>query len=369
MGCANPFIRVTSTLRVVGRPGDAAEVRTSTWITQPHAPTRSIAVEAPDECFNREASEVTGTATVQDHILHLRCAVEMSEVERGLTAAGYAVHSWRTLRDLRSSRELSAIQAARELGAQLILHINSFATVTWARAPVDIRWDREIFESSPAGVRGRPLPANDFSSESLSRFESIVQAAESETARSTRVGVELDATAVLAHNGRAVWFYRRVAAAPLSNGESVNVLLTRVGGEWTAVLPPPETTAEAAAFQSTRAISLAAGSDDTRRASSFAVLRELVTDMANHLRIQLEASIDPTQTISPPVPVPSASASPPPAPAAPPSAAVAAPSAAPGSVPTVIPAAPFSEVRQPAAPVLVDPEQDRDRRHRRRRDR
>ena len=116
----------------------------------------TVAIRAPDHCSNSTTDQATGDAAAEGAILQTNCGVEMGEIERALTRAGYNVISWNIL-----AREMeqngSAADVAGRLGAQILFQINSLEKSRKTLGQ-DARWERTYFTTDLNGVKKIPLP-------------------------------------------------------------------------------------------------------------------------------------------------------------------------------------------------------------------
>jgi hypothetical protein len=166
MACAPPaFVRLRSVLTVNTPATEPAEVVVGREVDRLRGRIARVAVSAPDDCIDFSSTSEAGTGTVESNVLHQRCAVELATLERALTAAGYSVVSWRQLRDVSGASSGAALlQAARTLGAQLILDVNALDWISRTRSAVNARWARTLHTSDPAGLLGRATARRTFSS-------------------------------------------------------------------------------------------------------------------------------------------------------------------------------------------------------------
>jgi hypothetical protein len=119
----------------------------------------TVAVRAPDQCSNNTTNQATGEAAAGGAILQTNCGVEMGEIERALTRAGYNVISWNIL-DREMARNDSASEVARNLGAQILFQVNSLERSRKTLGQ-DARWERTYFSTDYTGTKAMPLPLNE----------------------------------------------------------------------------------------------------------------------------------------------------------------------------------------------------------------
>lgn len=163
----------------------------------------TIAVRAPDRCSNATASEVTGAAANSGTIIQTDCGVEMAEIERAFTKAGYNVVSWNVVaREMRLNN--SATDVANTLGAQVLFQINSLENSRKTLGE-DARWERTYFVSDLQGGTRRPLPLEEESRTLIAeQYLAPIEAKQNLRA----YAVTLDANAVWVPTGQSIWYYR-----------------------------------------------------------------------------------------------------------------------------------------------------------------
>jgi hypothetical protein len=163
----------------------------------------TVAVRAPDRCSNATANEATGSATASGAILQTNCGVEMGEIERALTRAGYNVISWNVLaREM--ARNSSAAEVANSLGAQVLFQINSLERSTKTLGQ-DARWERSYFRTDQRGVAATPLPLPEATRTEIGqRYLTQIEANSIPRA----YAVTLDASAIWVATGQSIWYYR-----------------------------------------------------------------------------------------------------------------------------------------------------------------
>lgn len=179
--------------------------------------TTTVAVRAPDQCSNRTTNQTTGEATAGGTVLQTNCGIEMGEIERALTRAGYNVVSWKIVdRELSRTGDASATTAAAALGAQVLFQINSLERSDKALG-VDARWERTYFKTNAMETVTQPLPLTEEARAMLSsRF---LQPIEEKSVPRTPA-VTLDAVAIWVPTGQSMWYYRWTLADEVSNSRT-----------------------------------------------------------------------------------------------------------------------------------------------------
>lgn len=208
-GCGSTYL-LTTKFVMSSQKEDAPEiVKTPTY--RSIVPTvKTVAVKAPDSCSNRTADERTGVAVSQEAVLKTTCGVEMAEIERALSKASYKVISWKVLAREMEGKNISALDVASKLGAQLLFQINSLEKSTRTLGK-DARWERTFYTSNEYGDA---IKEQAFDEETraflrhsyLDRYENSVNL--------KRLAVTLDANAVQVKDGESIWFYRWTLTDP-----------------------------------------------------------------------------------------------------------------------------------------------------------
>ena len=206
-GCASgpsyEYYKVNSRFVSSAQGQQAPEVIATPSYNQFAGKAVTVAVRAPDSCVNNTASQATGDAAATGTILQTNCGVEMGEIERALTRAGYNVISWNILqREL--ARNASANEVASTLGAQVLFQVNSLEKSRKTLGQ-DARWERTYFRSDAAGLMAQPLPLTEEQRGQISRtYLAPIEA----KANVRAYAVTLDAAAIWVPTGQSLWYYR-----------------------------------------------------------------------------------------------------------------------------------------------------------------
>ncbi len=207
-GCGGKFLIVKSKLLEKQR-ADEREVTLSPKYKELLSAKgiKKVAVRAPDACTAESASDRTGVGKKQQSVMSTDCGVEMGEIERALTGAGFVVISWRDLAQKIKSESLTAIAAAEALGATVLFQINSLELVE-SRPGSDARWDRVFCKADrEAQVEGPKEVDGDTRKELVEKMGSQEKALMS---GKVSLAAMLDVNAVLVDGAQAIWFYRWV---------------------------------------------------------------------------------------------------------------------------------------------------------------
>lgn len=202
-GPSYEYYKVQSRFVASAQDQQAPEIIETPAYAQLAGSATTVAVRAPDQCSNNTTNQATGEAAAIGAILQTNCGVEMGEIERALTRAGYNVISWNIL-DREMARNDSASEVARNLGAQILFQINSLERSRKTLGQ-DARWERTYFSTDPTGTKAMPLPLTEHQRNILS--SSYLQQIEA-NANPRAYAVTLDAAAIWVPTGQSIWYYR-----------------------------------------------------------------------------------------------------------------------------------------------------------------
>ncbi|MEN3950750.1 hypothetical protein [Iodidimonas sp. SYSU 1G8] len=240
---------------------------------------RTVAVRAPDRCSNNTTNQATGNAASAGAIMQTDCGVEMGEIERSLTRAGYNVISW-TILDREMSRTGSPVDAASALGAQVLFQINSLENSRKTLGQ-DALWERSYYVSNAQGAVGQPLSLPPDQRALVARnYLAPIEAQNVPRA----YAVTLDAVAVWVRTGQSIWYYRWThARAPDEVASGYSVLLACMDGVLTQCQANQLRRATAlapgqSAAGETVAVSVSERPEDAERAVYAALYKEVVGD-------------------------------------------------------------------------------------------
>lgn len=211
-GCSSgpsyEYYKVSSQFVASAQGQQAPEIIATPAYNQLAGRAVTVAVRAPDSCINNTANQATGGAAAGGTILQTNCGVEMGEIERALTRAGYNVISWNILQR-EMARNLSANEVANTLGAQVLFQVNSLEK-SQKTLGQDARWERSYFTTDAGGTMDRPMPLT----EQQRAYLSQTYLAKIEADRNPRTyAVTLDAAAIWVPTGQSLWYYRWTRAA------------------------------------------------------------------------------------------------------------------------------------------------------------
>jgi len=202
-GCINYYI-VRSELVEQSQIVPSPEV-TDTPVYREQLPQiQRVALSAPDSCASETAAQTSGQASAAGTILQTACGVEMSELERALTQAGYVVSSWSAIKNMVIHNGLTPLAAAQSLGAQVLFQVNSLEKSV-IRPPQNAQFQRTPFASDEAGNRGGPVAID---AQTVAQIEPVIAPSERQLLQGSLLSATINATAMLIDNGQAIWFYQ-----------------------------------------------------------------------------------------------------------------------------------------------------------------
>ncbi len=281
--CGGKFVIVKSRFVEATREGDRDVTPSPKYSELIEAGAiKKVAVRAPDACAAADASQRTGAARGEQTVMSTRCGVEMGEIERALTSAGFVVISWRDLDQTITKDGLTPLDAAKQLGADVLFQINSLEQVV-SRPGKDARWDRVFCKSNKKGEIQEPAQLEEVDMNDLAGRvgEQERLAADAVTSQAAM----LDVNAVLVEGGQTIWFYRWIKPE-LSEREdalAVHFKFDKRGWLPLGVFNPyaAETPADPKSgnAQST-SVSTGSAANDERQARYFELVREVVKDFA-----------------------------------------------------------------------------------------
>ncbi len=273
------YYRVSSRYMASAQGEQAPEIIPTPAYSQLTGSARTVAVRAPDRCSNATTNQATGNAASAGTILQTNCGVEMGEIERALTRAGYNVISWNVV-DREMAGNNSPVDAASKLGAQVLFQINSLENSRKTLGQ-DALWERSYYLSSPSGDVGQPLSlAPDQRNLVAKNYLATIEAQSIPRA----YAVTLDAVAVWVRTGQSIWYYRWThSRAPQDTTSGYNVLLACLDGvlsqcEASQIRHAAAQAPGQSAAGETVAVSMSERPEDAERAIFSALYKEVVGD-------------------------------------------------------------------------------------------
>ena len=294
--CASPYYLVTSDFVVADSREAPPEIVESQTYLSIIPKIKSLAVKAPEGCADETATESSGEAAGQGVLLKTTCGIEMAELERALTKAGFQVISWNVLQAKVVKEEITPSAASKELGAEVLFQINSLER-SLVQTGQDFRWERRFYESNAEGAQLKPVSLPEQESQQL---VSHVKKKEASLSLAERLSVTINASASLVETGETLWFYEWTHAEVQDRDEAMNILAVC---DYESCKDPPNQ-AKAQPEEglllsgSSEAISNQKNAKDHQNAVYHKLLRDLVTNLATSFKHQPEAPPVPDSTPS-----------------------------------------------------------------------
>ena len=277
------FVLVTSKLMASTSESNAAEVTDTPQYLSELPNVKQVALKAPSECASNTAANTTGQAAATGTVVKTDCGVEMGELERALTRAGYIVQSWSTLAAMVRDEHITPTQAAAKMGAQVLFQVNSLENVR-AQPSQDAQWERRFFISDEAGTLREPANLLESDRDAL---RGMVYQREGQALGGARQGAMLDINAILVSTWQTIWFYRWQKLDTGSSTTSVTALARKLGaGPWQQVDPVRPYTPNQPQWEDRRSVEVeehshAGGPQNSERATYFRLMREVVGDFVS----------------------------------------------------------------------------------------
>jgi len=202
----------------------------------------------------------------------------MAELERALTQAGYTVSSWRVLANDMAAHGVTATDAGRQLGAEVLFQVNSLERVKTPRGE-GARWERTFYQSNNCGDAVQPASMDDLQ---LAQLRKQSQGREQEVLQGKqRLGATLNVNAIMVETGQTIWFYQWTKFDAPGGELDVRVLSELTGNmQWSVVSPQCSSLYAARSMKGnpreSDATGVTAGSEE--KPLYFKLMREVVKD-------------------------------------------------------------------------------------------
>ena len=272
------FLLVVSRLEVATSDSMLADVTPTPAYEQALPQLKRVALSAPDYCANRSAADTTGQAAQTNKLMQTACGVEMGEVERALTKAGYVVSSWTTLASMVEDQKLTPRDAAAKLGAQVLFQVNSLEHVQ-SVPDLQGRWQRSYHASNSYADPGDVVQPETDELPSLQRILGKPGATQGAVP-----GAMLDVNAILVETGQTIWFYRWQHLDTTALGRETRVLAQRWSNEkdWKPAIPRVRATDDAPTHEADDGtFQQLGGPSSVKDARYFRLMREVVGDFVS----------------------------------------------------------------------------------------
>lgn len=278
-GTRTPYYLIESRLVESDRLAAEPDVTETSRFRAVQPRIRKVGLRPPDVCADQGLSASSGGAQLQLGVLRTRCGVEMAELERALTRAGYEVVSWSAIRQLVDAGEKPLLEAAAELEVDLLLQVNALERID-IRAGRDARWERAYYKATKQGEARDPAAVDR---QRAAEFDRLISAREARLSSGARVGATINVSAVLVASGSAIWFYEWTRVDDVRRHTDARLLLDCEDEGCFEVHAAAPSVDEGPVTGSIVSVSQAGDPADEAQAIFSGLVRELVTDLARRL--------------------------------------------------------------------------------------
>jgi hypothetical protein len=275
-GTTHPYYLVESKLVESDRRLDRPDVTETSGFATNRGGIRTLGLQPPDVCADQGLSTGGGTGQLQLGVLRTRCGVEMAELERALTRAGFRVVSWGAVQHMAAKEKVALLEAATDLGIDALLQVNALERIE-IRPGRDARFERRFYRASRTGERAAPARVE---STTARAFESLIEPKEAKLATGARVGATINVSAVDVKSGATIWFYEWTQIDEASIEPQVTILVDCDQGACREIVKAAPTASSGPVEGSISGVSVAGDPADEMQAIFHDLVRSLVTDLA-----------------------------------------------------------------------------------------
>lgn len=278
-GTRTPYFLVESKLVESGRGSETADVTETASFRANRGQIKTIGIRPPDVCADQGISASEGSGTLQLGVLRTRCGVEMAELERALSRVGYEVVSWNAIRQIVDGKEVPLLEAAQDLGIDVLLQVNSLERIE-IRPGRDARWERSFWRATK---RGEPADPAAVKRSRARIFDQMIANKEAALASGNQVGATINVSGVWVDSGSTIWFYEWTRVDDVGSRAQVELLLDCDDSICREVREPEPQSDDGPVTGSIAGVSRAGDPADESQAIFSDLVRELVTDLAARL--------------------------------------------------------------------------------------
>ncbi len=280
--CGTPYYLVRSDFMTSDNREAQPEIVESQTYLSVIPNIKSLAVKAPEGCANETAAESSGEAVGQDVLLKTTCGIEMAELERALTQAGFQVISWNVLQNKVLKEEITPQKASKELGAEVLFQINSLER-SLVQTGQDARWERRFYESND---QGEQLDAASLPVKEGEQLILQIKKKESSLSQQERLSVTINASASLVKTAETMWFYEWTHAETQKQDTATKVLAICNDGKCreTSIKSTEQSDEGRLVSGNSEAISKQKNVKDQQNALYHRLLRDVVTNLATSFK-------------------------------------------------------------------------------------
>ncbi|MFK7898947.1 MAG: hypothetical protein AB8G23_24165 [Myxococcota bacterium] len=275
-GTRTPYVLVESELIESSRRSAEPDVTETSAFRKKRSGIETLGLRPPDVCADQGISAGDGAGRLQLGVMRTRCGVEMAELERALSRAGYEVVSWNAIRQQVSGKEIPLLDAAKGLGVDVLLQVNSLERFE-LRPGRDARWERRFWKAT---TEGEPRDAASVSRERAAEFDRLIATKEASLGAENRIGATINVSGVWVESGSTIWFYEWSQIDDVSGNAEVDLLLDCRNKGCVEVRKAEPVIDDGPVSGSIAGVSRAGGPNDESQAIFSSLVRALVTDLA-----------------------------------------------------------------------------------------
>jgi len=242
-GASYDFMLVKSSYTAAAQPQVKAQITSTEGYRSLAGQAKTVTIRAPDKCSNTTANNASGAASASASVIASDCGVYMAEIERALTKANYRVISWNILARELARPNVSPIEVAKSLGADILFEINSLEEGEMTLGK-DARREYNYYKSDKTAKVGKAWELDETGRATIRTNRALVTRIRQENEKFRPLQVTLDASAVWASTGQSLWYYQWTRADdPKDTAAEFTLLMACMNGELAYCAPvAPETT-------------------------------------------------------------------------------------------------------------------------------
>jgi hypothetical protein len=265
-------------------PQDPPNVLETPEYATARAGVRRVAVLPPEFCRSQPAGKFTGESSAQETLLQARCGPLIAEFERSLAANHLNTYSSVDLASAVAKGDVTAVDAARKAGVDLVFVVNNLELVT---APQSVHLTRSFQQPD---LKTNTWVAASLDAKREREFARTLRGTEQLMQRATRqrLGAALDVTAVLAATGEAIWFFKWTRYLPVKYARKILVECPPGGGRCS---PVDEAAAPPGSYQGTFKIDSPFDEEATLNARFYVLTQQAISEMVSWFLRPLPAAV------------------------------------------------------------------------------
>ena len=218
-------------------PEPAAAVTVSPAFRDARPKLRTAALRPPDACFQDQTLIAPGVPARTQLSLRPACGPWVSELELGLSDGGLQVIPWTQIVGREREKNLTTLQAAKDLHADVVFMFNRLALT-------DVQGDdgaARRFDYFAADVHGKTFGSrtvDESTRTDIESFASQILGGPPNGNETTALSTNVEASAVVPGTGEVLWTYQRTLTRSVGNRSAIKFLFGRYGDTpWNSVSP------------------------------------------------------------------------------------------------------------------------------------